>query len=156
MDITLRIALGCAASLLACVPAYGDVRVFSQETWGAPTSVQISGTIARSDVAKVAAALIGDASKSKLACEIMVDLDSDGGDIEAAMDIGRLIHKRRAVFPFLGCVVPNARVPASSSWLLAQAGPHLPPLVSIAPMQRAETQVHMETLLHGTGLPRLG
>lgn len=121
MDIALRITLVCIVAASVCTRTWGDVVVHEQDQWGTSTILQISGTIARSDVAKVAAALIGDPSKSRLACEIIVWLDSNGGDIEAAMDIGRLIHQKKSCVSVSG-LGRNKYVCASACVLILAAG----------------------------------
>jgi len=85
-------ALG--AFLLVCHTANADVTVEHQDQLRLPTFLLISGTITKADVPVVSNAL----SRQKASVpEVMVFLDSGGGDVDAAMEIGRLIRNRVSV-----------------------------------------------------------
>jgi hypothetical protein len=91
-----RIARIAAVSAigLSVHSAAADVVVSYEDQPDSPTFVQISGTITRTDISVVAAALGHEKTSIP---EVIVSLDSDGGDVDAAMDIGRLLRKKASV-----------------------------------------------------------
>ena len=85
----------CALAL-SFKPAYAEVAAWAMSEPNLATNISITGTITRADVAKVAAAVRGSVAKTNLPFDINVWLDSDGGDVDAAMQIGRLIRTKIA------------------------------------------------------------
>lgn len=83
-----------SASVFPAHWAAADVIVSHQDQLRSPTVLLISGTITKGDIPVVAAAL---SSKKASVPEVMVFLDSGGGDVDAAMEIGRLIRKKVSV-----------------------------------------------------------
>lgn len=108
------------ASILAISPVRGDVLISSSDRPDVPTYVSIFGFISKEDVAKVAALMAQNVPKTG-PIDILVNLDSDGGDIDAAMEIGRLIRKRPTWTQVLGARGPDSAC-ASACVLIMSAG----------------------------------
>lgn len=90
---SVQLVLMSALIFLSRVAA-ADVVVAHENDVSSPTFLLISGTITKADIPIVSSAL----SRQKAATpEVMVFLDSGGGDVDAAIEIGRLIHRKVAV-----------------------------------------------------------
>jgi hypothetical protein len=107
----------------ASIPACAAVLVHDDASPQGGKVVEIVDTIGYPDFAPVAAVLNASAAKSDGPCAINVWLDSPGGDIDAAMKIGRLIHEARSCVR-VGRFSRNARnsVCASACVLILAAG----------------------------------
>lgn len=90
---SVQLVLMCALILLSHSAA-ADVVVAHEDEARSPTFLLISGTITKADIHVVSNAL----SRQKASTpEVMVFLDSGGGDLDAAIEIGRLIHRKVSV-----------------------------------------------------------
>jgi len=89
------LALSIGLAFLIAEPAMGEVLSYDNGRDDLPTYVSIAGTIGKDDVRKLRA-LIAHTGQKPIPIDLVVSLDSDGGDMEAAMEIGRLIRTKRA------------------------------------------------------------
>ncbi len=109
--------------------ARSEVRAVGMGSTDMFTQIQIYGEITRADVAKVAEIVKKSVPKKPtLSYELTVLLDSSGGDVDAAMAIGRLIRTKTA-FISVGMTLPignqdgrNTAVCASACVLIFVAG----------------------------------
>jgi len=104
-----------ACVTLACAPASARILVHEASA-SQGTVIEIFDTIDYPDATALSAALDARASRASGPCSINVWLDSPGGNVDAAMKIGRLLHDTSS------CVrVGRFQRPVSSSNLCASA-----------------------------------
>ncbi len=98
------------AILVVAQNTHADVTAWSTDRPDNPTNISIVGSITAADVKKVAAAIRGSVQKIDQGIELHVWLDSTGGDVEAAMAIGRLIRTKTARIDVLHFSMTDGRV----------------------------------------------
>jgi hypothetical protein len=75
-------------------PLHAEVKIYIEKASDRESWIWIYGTITRADAAKVSAAMREMVPKPSLPHELKVSLDSRGGEVEAAMAIGRLLRTK--------------------------------------------------------------